>query len=109
MPLRSSPKTRLKNSQIELIERPVKRRCTIDISSAQDPRDLLIEDDEVSLKLLRKLTTPQKPIKKHSFCYPLNDMVGFKLDFNSDIDSVWEEDLGQGDELFGRDNDNMFF
>lgn len=78
-----------------------KRRCTIDVSSMQDACDLMIEDDEVSLKLLRKLTTPQKPIKRQSFCYPLNDFTGFKLDFNSDIESVENDDFGHCEDEFG--------
>ena len=85
-----------------------KRKCTIDVSSMNDVSDLLIEDDEVSLKLLRKLTTPQKPMKHQSFCYQMNDFTGFKLEFNSDIDSVGGDDLGHCEEVFGNINEEKF-
>lgn len=89
-------------------QRSHKRKCTIDVSSMNDVSDLLIEDDEVSLKLLRKLTTPQKPMKHQSFCYPMNGFEGFKLEFNSDIDSVGGDDLGFGEEVFGNINKEKF-
>ena len=70
----------------------VKRKCTLDVSSLNPVDELLINDDDLSLKLLRKLTTPQKPARFQSFCYPLDDYEGLKIEFNSDIDSLDHEE-----------------
>ena len=56
-------------------------------------RDLIIEQDEVSQKLLQKLTTPKQPSRLMSFSFSNIDHAMHKLEFNSDIDSYNEDDL----------------
>lgn len=75
------------------LSRDLKRRCTIDISNQNEDEALMIEQDEVSQKLLRKLTTPQKMPRMMSFSHKPMDHFEFKLDFDSDLDSVDYDDL----------------
>lgn len=70
----------------------VKRKCTIDISK-NDNELLMIEDDEVSNKLLKKLTTPKPTSKIMSFSY--NDLPRFNFNLDSDSESFIEDDFVQ--------------
>jgi hypothetical protein len=70
----------------------IKRKCTIDISNKVE-KDLVIEHDEVSQKLLQKLTTPKQPSRLMSFSFSNIHHTAHKLEFNSDIDSYIEDDF----------------
>lgn len=71
-----------------------KRKWTIDYAAWHSDDDLMIENDEVSLKLLRKLTTPiKKSPNLQSFSYSKFDCHGFKFELNSEIDSCDGDDL----------------
>lgn len=77
-----------------VFEQNAKRKCTFDVSACQNEEEnLMVENDEVSLQLLKKLTTPKQLTKSKSMRYPDVDNFGLRLDFNSDIDSM------EGDEL----------
>lgn len=85
------PRMRLhssKDNEMEELVQSHKRKCTLDISVQENKDELLIEKDEVSQQLLQKLTTPKKMTKLMSFSYSKMEHFGFKLDFNSEIDSV---------------------
>ena len=67
-----------------------KRKCTIDISK-YDNEHLIVEDDELSNKLLRKLTTPEPTAKLMSFSY--NDLPRLNFNLDSDSESLIEDDF----------------
>lgn len=47
----------------------------------------MVENDEVSQRLLEKLTTPKKNPRMMSFSYSNFDRNDLKLEFNSEIES----------------------
>lgn len=90
------PRKRLHSYKDDCFEELVlnhKRKCTIDVSANERADDWLIEKDEVSQKLLEKLTTPKKMTKIMSFSYSNLDHFGLRLDFNSDIESMDNDEL----------------
>jgi hypothetical protein len=78
----------IENNVENLKAASIKRKCTIDISKNDDEL-LMIEDDEVSNKLLRKLTTPKPTSKLMSFSY--NDLPRFNFNLDSDSESFIDD------------------
>jgi hypothetical protein len=75
-----------KDAELEGIVKEHKRKCTIDVTGMHSDDDLALNNDEVSLKLLKKLTTPKQ--NKMAKCISMRlDHCANKLEFNSDIDS----------------------
>lgn len=66
----------------------IKRKWTFDLSK-NDEEMLMIENDEVSNKLLRKLTTPRPMARFMSFSY--NDHYHFNLNLDSESDSYIDD------------------
>lgn len=83
-----------KDAELEGIVKEHKRKCTIDVTGMHSDDDLALNNDEVSLKLLKKLTTPKQT--KMAKCLSMRfDHFANKLDFNSEIDSDEDDQFDQ--------------
>lgn len=83
---------KLNDSEFRNDDSGAKRKCTMDVGSKGDEHFLMIENDEVSQKLLKKLTTP-KPVTRYMSLSAVNhDRFDFNLDFNSDLESFIDDD-----------------
>lgn len=71
-----------------------KRKWTVETPLGNFEDDLLIENDEVSQRLLQKLTTPKQTNRLMSFSYHDDQKLGLKLDFDSDIESIDDQFKG---------------
>lgn len=91
---RVRPHTAL-DASIDDIVQNHKRKCTFDVGKKNDDEFLLIENDEVSQKLLRKLTTPKQVPRLMSCSYSNVERFALKLDFDSDIESMDEDGFEQ--------------
>jgi len=76
----------------------------------------MIENDEVSQRLLLKLTTPKQTSRLMSFSMNDKDRFGLHLDFDSEIESMDDEferksdcDLPPLNEYIARNIGNSYF
>lgn len=72
-----------------------KRKCTFDVGTKYNDESLMIENDEVSQKLLRKLTTPKQVPRLMSCSYSNVERFALKFEFDSDIESMNDDVFDQ--------------
>jgi hypothetical protein len=74
---------------------PNKRKWTDEPDFNGFSDNLMIENDEVSQRLLQKLTTPKQTSRLMSFSYSNANRFGLHLDFDSEIESLDDEFNGR--------------